>query len=214
MNTTQRVSFRSCSHTGCGCTSEAALESKRLCRRHFIEACYMRLDQIAEQIGQKKLQGSVPESVRTFLGECTSQVTSEALCARQLNNLERSRLLHILLFAADLMNQLRRSGRIPRLVPVRLINDPQSDTWIEDTVTQDLSKHGAMLRCTHPYAKGETLGLVRLDTGDRAIARVGWRERDKVAPHKRAVGILNRSNVLDLRGEARGPTGRDRNARQ
>jgi len=184
MNTTQRVSFRRCSHTGCGCTSEAALESKRLCRRHFIEACYVRLDQIAEQIGQKKLHGSVPECARSFLAECASQVASEALCARKLNNLERSRLLHILLFAADLMNQLRRSGRIPRLVPVRLINDPQSDAWIEDTVTQDLSKHGAMLRCTHPYAKGEALGLVRLDTGDRAIARVVSGERDKFAQHR------------------------------
>ena len=125
-------------------------------------------------------------------------------CARKLNNLERSRLLHILLFAADLMNQVRRSGRIPRLVPVRLINGPHSDTWIEDTVTQDLSKHGAMLRCTHPCAEGETLGLVRLDTGDRAIARVVWRERDKFAQHKVAVEILNCSNFWNWRVEAGG----------
>lgn len=204
MNTPQRAPLRRCSRIGCGRKSEAALVSKQFCRRHFIDACYVRLDEIAEQIRQKKLHGSVPESVRSFLAECASQVTSEALRARQLNNLERSRFLHILLFAAELMNQLRRSGRIPRLVPVRLINDPQSDTWIEDTVTQDLSKHGAMVRCTHPYTKGETLGLMRLDTGDRAIARVVWRERDKFAQHKVAVEILNCPNFWNWRVEAGG----------
>ena len=82
MNNPQRVSVRRCSHTDCCRTSEAVLESKRLCRRHFIDACYVRLDQIAEQIGQKKLHGSVPECSRSFLAECTSQVASEALCAQ------------------------------------------------------------------------------------------------------------------------------------
>jgi len=139
------------------------------------------------------------------LTECMRQVASEALWALQLNNLERSRLLHILLIASELTGQLRRSGRVPRLVPVRLINEPERETWVEDTVTQDLSKHGAMLRCTHPYAKGETLGLVRLDTGDRAIARVVWRKRDKFAQHKMAVEILNDSNFWHWRAEMGAP---------
>jgi hypothetical protein len=162
------------------------------------------LDEIAGRIGQKELHGCLPESVRSFLAECTSQVASEALCTRQLNNLERSRFLDILLFASDLMSQLRRSGRIRRLVPVRLIKGPQNDRWTEDTVTQDLSKHGAMLRCTHLYTKGETLGLVRLDTGDKAIARVVWQERDKFAQHKVAIEILNCSNFWNWRVETRG----------
>lgn len=204
MNTRQPELVRSCSHVGCGRTSEAILEGKHFCRRHFIETCYMKLDKIAGQIRKKELRGCTPETILSFLSECTGQVASDALCTSQLNNLERSRLLDILLFACDLVNQLRRSGRIPRLVPVRLINGQQKDTWIEDTVTQDLSKHGAMLRCTHPYATGETLGLVRLDTGDRAIARVVWRERDRFAQHKVAVEILNRSNFWNWHVEVGG----------
>lgn len=201
MSTEPQVPIRCCILTDCGSISEVALENKRLCRRHFIETCYARLDEIAEQIREKKVRGSVSESVRHFLAECTRQVVSEALCAPQLDNLERSRLLHILLFASELTSKLRRSERVPRLVRVRLINEPEKETWVEDTVTQDLSKHGAMLRCTHAYSKGETLGLVRLDTGDRAIARVVWRERDKFAQHKIALEILNDSNFWHWRTE-------------
>lgn len=204
MSTRQQVPMRRCIHADCVRLSEAELENKQLCRKHFIETCYARLDEVAEQIRQKKVRGSVSESVRHFLTECTRQVASEALCALQLNNTERSRLLHILLIASELTSQLRRSGRVPRLVPVRLINEPERDTWVEDTVTQDLSKHGAMLRCTHPYRKGETLGLVRLDTGDRAIARVVWQRRDKFAQHKIAVEILNSSNFWHWRAEIGG----------
>ena len=190
-----------CAHSGCGSISEATLENKKLCRKHFIETCYARLDEVTEQIKQKKVRGFASESVRHFLAECTRQVASEALRAPQLSNLERSRLLHILLLASELTHHLRRSERVSRLVPVRLINQPQEEAWVEDTVTQDLSKHGAMLRCTHPYAKGETLGLVRLDTGDRAIARVVWRKQDKFAQHKVAVEILNYSNFWHWRAE-------------
>jgi hypothetical protein len=204
MNTRSQVPIRRCIQTDCEYLSQTALENKQLCRRHFIETCYARLDEIAEQIRQKKVHGSVSKSVRHFLTECTRQVASEALCAQQLDNLERSRLMLILLIASELTSQLRRSGRVLRLVPVRLINDPARDAWVEDTVTQDLSKHGAMLRCTHPYAKGETLGLVRLDTGDRAIARVVWRRRDKFAQHKIAVEILNSSNFWQWRAEIGG----------
>jgi hypothetical protein len=204
MNTRQPELVRSCSRVGCSRTSEATLEGKHFCRRHFIETCYMRLDKIAGQIRQKELQGCTPEPILSFLSECTRQVASNALCTRQLNNLERARLLDILLFACDLVNQLRRSARIPQLFRVRLINGRQKDTWIEDTLTQNLSKHGAMLRCTHPYAKGETLRLVRLDTGDRAIARVVWRERDRFAQHKVAVEILSCSDFWSWQVEAGG----------
>ncbi len=199
--TNLQVRDRPCVHTDCTSLSEAALENKRLCRKHFIETCYARLDEIDELVRQRRLCESVSESLRHFLTECAREVTSEALCAPQLDNLERSRLLHILLFAADLIGRLRRSERVPSLVPVRLINEPDKETWIEDTLTQDLSKHGAMIRCTHPYASGETLALVRLDTGDRAIVRVVWRKQDKFAQHKVAVEILNYSDFWHGRAE-------------
>jgi hypothetical protein len=204
MNTPKRVSNQCCHRGNCRHKSEAVFEWENFCRQHFIEVCYLRLDQIAEQIRRKEFRGAVCESSRRLLLECTRQVASEAFSARRLNNLDRSRLLDILFFASNLANRLRRSKRISHLVPVRLINPAQKTTWIEDTVTQNLSKHGAMLRCTHAYESGETVGLMRLDTGDRALARVVWRERTKFAQHKLAVEILNSANFWNWQPEARG----------
>ncbi len=204
MSSQQLTRVRCCGHHGCDRASESTLERKQFCREHFIESCYVRLDEIAGQIRQKELHGCAPESIHRFLTECAGQVASTAMCAPYLNNLQRSRLLDILVFTRDLVNQLRRSERIPRLIPIRLMNAPHKETWIEDTVTQDLSKHGAMLRCTRPYTKGETLGLVRLDTGDRAIARVVSRQRARFVQHKVAVEILNRTNFWNWCVETRG----------
>jgi hypothetical protein len=194
-----------CERSGCTHLSEIELEQERLCRPHFIAKCYAKLDEIAERIKNKMVTGPAPAADRNFLAECTGQVTSEALRAFQVDNKDRAQLLHILVFANELICQLRRSERIPKLVPVRLIRDTPSDTWVEETVTQDLSKHGAMLRCTHPHARGETLELVRLDTGHRAIARVVWREYDKFSQYKVALEILNSPNFWNLRAETGSP---------
>jgi PilZ domain len=199
MNTMPNLSAPCCSHTNCLHPSEVSLENKSFCREHFIAACYHRLDETAEHIKQRNLKRSALESLRSFLAECLKQVASEALRPAQFDNEDRSKLLHLLLYATELINQLRRSERIARLLPVRLISDPHSVTWVEDTVTQDLSRHGAMLRCTRPYENGQTLQVVRLDTGHKAMARVVWAERDKFTQHKVAVEILNSSNFWNWR---------------
>jgi len=183
------------------CSSELQLENAELCRAHFIETCYTRLDEIAERIKQKTLRGQAPPADRRFVAECTSQVASAALRASALSNQDRAKLLHILVFANELIGQMRRSERIPRLVPVRLITSPQGEPWVEETVTQDLSKHGVMLRCTRPHHRGETLQVVRLDTGHSAIARVVWRQYDKFSQYKVALEILNTPNFWNWRAE-------------
>jgi PilZ domain len=199
MNTVPKVPVSCCSFPSCPDASEVSLENKHFCRQHFIDVCYLRLDETAEDIKQRNLKRSSLESFRSFLAECLRQVASEALQSAQLDNQDRSKLLHILLYATELLNQLRRSERVARLLPVRLISDPHSVTWVEDTVTQDLSRHGAMFRCTRPYENGETLQLVRLDTGHKAMARVVWAEPAKFTQHKVAVEILNSSNFWNWR---------------
>jgi PilZ domain len=199
MNTVTKPSVPFCSFGGCSSASDVSLEDKPFCRAHFIDVCYARLDETAEHIKQRNMKRSTLESFRSFLAECLRQVASEALQPAQLDNLDRSKLLHLLLYATELLNQLRRSERIPRLLPVRLISEPQRATWVEDTVTQDLSRHGAMFRCTRSYENGETLELVRLDTGHKAMARVVWAEPARFTQHKVAVEILNSSNFWDWR---------------
>jgi len=76
-------------------------------------------------------------------------------------------------------------------IPVRLSETGAKPPWIEETVTQLLSKHGAMFRCTRPYAKGQPLELERLDTRQRAIARVVWQRKETCGLHEIGVEILN-----------------------
>jgi hypothetical protein len=195
----------SCSRAGCTRPSELQLENAQLCRAHFIEICYAKLDEIAERTKQKTGKGLVSAADRRFLAECTSQVASAALQASELSNHERARLLHILIFANELIRRQRRSERVPKLLPVRLITSPQGEPWVEETVTQDLSKHGVMLRCTRPHHRGETLQVVRLDTGHSAIARVVWRQYDKFSQYKVALEILNTPNFWNWRAETGSP---------
>ncbi len=179
-----------CSHPECTKTRVSALEARPLCRSHFISACYRRLDELADLIRQ----AAPPHSIRRFLAECASQAVSQALRVQDLSNQERAQLLDILLSAGDLLGKLRRSPRAIGFVPVRLCRSSSTQPWVEETVTQVLSKHGALLRCTRPYAQGGTLDLVRLDTGQTAIARVVWQETEECGLHKVAVEILNYNN--------------------
>jgi hypothetical protein len=201
MNRTSSITA-SCSRAGCLSSSEWQLEDQTLCKEHFIEHCYAKLDEIAKRIKQKVLKGQASVEDRHFLAECTSQVASAALRTSELNNQDRAKLLHILVFANELIGQLRRSERIAKLVPVRLITSPLGEPWVEETVTQDLSKHGVMLRCTRPHNRGETLQVVRLDTGHSAIARVVWRQYDKFSQYKVALEILNTPNFWNWRAES------------
>jgi hypothetical protein len=197
MSTGLRLPLSGCSRPHCHRVPATTLEKKLLCQKHFITGCYARLDEIAEQIKRKKLLGCCPESIRNFLAECTSQTAAQALRACELSNQERAQLLCILLLIGELLNLMRRSPRMERAVPVRLLSGRSGGTWIEETVTQVLSKYGAMFRCAHPYAKGDTLEFVRLDTGLKAFARVVWQEPERSGQHRVAIEILNHTNFWD-----------------
>jgi hypothetical protein len=205
MNRNSTTNVSRCGAARCDRTSELKLEANQFCLAHFVSTCYGRLDEIAERVKQKQLQSAAGTADRSFLAECASQVASVALRTLELDNQERSQLFHILVFANELSGRLRRSDRITKLVPVRLITSPQSATWVEETVTRDLSKHGAMLRCTRPHNRGDVLEVVRLDTGHSALARVVWRQYDKFSQYKVALEILNRPNFWNWRAETGSP---------
>ena len=46
--------------------------------------------------------------------------------------------------------------------------------WEEDTETVLVSRYGALVRCKHPAKAGETLQVIRADTGEKVLARVAW----------------------------------------
>jgi hypothetical protein len=183
-----------CSIEGCEKPVESSLIGEAFCRKHFISAAYARLDQYEEMRNGSILSLFDAEAARHFVRECTRRADEMEHNAKDLDNLDRAKLLHILLSTSDLGRQLRRSPRRTLSIPVRLSSDKIGGTWEENVETVLLSKYGASVRCNHSAKPGETLYLLRVDTGQKAEARVAWRQqlsKDDIRIGVEFVGIEN-----------------------
>jgi len=163
-----------CSVAGCDRPKAASLDGSALCREHFISSCYERLDHYDALRRGTGLKATDTESARRFIHECSRSADEMEHDARELDNLERAKLVHIILAASELGRHLRRSPRKAAAIAVRLSSDRLGGSWEEDTETVLLSQYGASVRCKHPAKPGETLEIVRSDTGEKAQARVAW----------------------------------------
>jgi hypothetical protein len=163
-----------CSIAGCGHAIAASLDGEAFCRGHFIAVCYTRLDQYEEIRKGPGLSATNTESVRHFIHECTRWADEIENAGMNLDNLDRAKLLHIILSASELGRHLRRSPRKVATIPVKLSSEKIGSAWEEDTETVLVSRYGALVRCKHPAKAGETIHVIRADTGDKALARVAW----------------------------------------
>ena len=93
---------------------------------------------------------------------------------KNLDNLDRAKLLHIILSASALGRHLRRSPRKAAAIAVRLSSETLGGVWEEDTETVLVSRYGALVRSKHAAKAGETLHVIRADTGEKTLARVAW----------------------------------------
>ena len=163
-----------CKIEGCGQEVAAALDGEALCRQHFISTCYTRLDQYDEIRKGPGLRATNTDSVRRFIHECTRAADQMEHATEDLDNLDRAKLLHIILSASELGTHLRRSPRKAAKIAVRLSSEKLGGAWEEDTETMQVSRYGALVRCKHVAKPGETLHVIRADTGQKAMARVAW----------------------------------------
>ena len=131
------------------------------------------------------------------LAEIADEAARLGLNADDLTNLERAQLMDILLSAAHLSGQLRRSPRKRTSIPVRLRYEGPGPAWEEETVTQELSRHGALLVCRHPAEPGEDLTLVRIDTGRQARTRVAWCGPRREGAQRLGIEILGIANFWE-----------------
>jgi len=168
------TNLEKCNTAGCGQAVAASLDGEAFCREHFISVCYTRLDRYDEIRRGPGLSATDTESVRRFIHECTRFADEIEHSAQDLDNLERAKLLHIILTASELGRHLRRSPRKVAAIAVRLSSEKVGGAWEEDTETVLVSRYGALVRCKHPAKAGETLHVIRADTGEKAVARVAW----------------------------------------
>src|SRR5579863_420677 len=100
-----------CSTEGCEKPVESSLMGESYCREHFISAAYTRLDQYEGMRNGSPLTLFDAEAAHHFVRECTRHADELEHNANDLDNLDRAKLLHILLSASDLGRRLRRSPR-------------------------------------------------------------------------------------------------------
>lgn len=103
--------------TRCGadvCTKNGVvtLFEKALCLEHFFQGCYGRLELLDPMVRGKSRECAANERVPNVLEELVKQVLIVCLQQEKLTNLDRSRLLDILLWAGELQFVLRVPRRV------------------------------------------------------------------------------------------------------
>jgi hypothetical protein len=198
MGVPEMANVEQCSVTGCEQAVAATLEGQALCGSHFISTSYTRLEQYDVMRKEHRLGAADTESVRRFINQCSRQADEIEHGTKYLDNLDRARLLHLILWANELGSHLRRSPRKVASVSVRLCCDKLGNAWEEETQTLLLSRYGALLRCSHSAKPGEAVQLVRLDTGQAVHGRVAWQHLEEREGVRIGIEFLDCENFWGL----------------
>jgi len=98
---------RNCGMDSCGGAAITSLDRKALCLNHFLLLCYERLEGFDPRGRKFSAEPVDVASMRTFIEECSRKALDISLQSKNLNNLQRGRLLDILLWAGELFLLLR-----------------------------------------------------------------------------------------------------------
>jgi len=98
---------RNCGVGSCSGAAITSLDRQALCLNHFLHRCYEKLDGFDPR-GRKFSDGPVDlAAMRAFVEECSRKALDVSLQSEDLSNLQRGRLLDILLWAGELFLLLR-----------------------------------------------------------------------------------------------------------
>jgi len=91
----------------CGSAAITTLDRQALCLNHFLLRCYEKLEGLDPR--GRKFSGDPVDlaSMRAFVEECSRKALDISLQSKKLSNLQRGRLLDILLWAGELFLLLR-----------------------------------------------------------------------------------------------------------
>jgi hypothetical protein len=90
-----------CSFNSCETLRVTTLADENLCCDHLIVRCYEFLEQIDPDRGMKSKEREKGVELKQVIEECSRKVLEVSLGTLQLSNLQRARLLDILLWASD-----------------------------------------------------------------------------------------------------------------
>ena len=105
MDTKQRE--RNCLVDSCSSAPVTSLGQQDLCLNHFLLRCYDKLERLDPRGGRFCSETLDAAAMRAFIEECSRKALDVSLHSNDLSNLERGRLLDILLWAGELFLLLR-----------------------------------------------------------------------------------------------------------
>jgi len=98
---------RTCTLDSCESAAVAVLAEQNLCLSHFFSYCYARLEKFDPRTRKSGSPASDVLGKRRFVEECSRAVLDLSFRCETLSNLQRARLLDILLWAGELFVLLR-----------------------------------------------------------------------------------------------------------
>ena len=99
--------YKTCAVDFCEGAAVASLAEQDFCLNHFIELCYENLQRIDPRSQKQGRMNLDLASLRAFIEECSHRTLEVALHCENIDNLQRGRLLDILLWAGELFLLLR-----------------------------------------------------------------------------------------------------------
>ncbi len=98
---------RNCRMGSCGSAAITTLDRQALCLNHFLLRCYEKLEGLDPRGRKFSAEPVDLASMRAFIEECSRKALDISLQSKKLSNLQRGRLLDILLWAGELFLLLR-----------------------------------------------------------------------------------------------------------
>ena len=101
------VGKRNCRMGSCGSAAITTLDRQALCLNHFLLRCYEKLEGLDPRGRKFSAEPVDLASMRAFIEECSRKALDVSLQSKDLSNLQRGRLLDILLWAGELFLLVR-----------------------------------------------------------------------------------------------------------
>ena len=110
--------IKQCSFDDCKIHSIIVLGEKPFCLQHFIARCYEWMDQLEPAARDKFRSATETGRLQASVEECSNRALLVSLRCETLTNLDRSRLLDILLRSSDLLFLRRIPANVSAWLPV------------------------------------------------------------------------------------------------
>jgi len=91
-----------CVLNGCGDAAVTSFGAQDLCLDHFVSQCYEGLDRLDPR-GRPAGRYAERNAMKAFVDECSRRALEVSLSCEKMNNLQRGRLLDILLWAGEMI---------------------------------------------------------------------------------------------------------------